>query len=66
MHSRFFLKIIEATSLRKYGIRLIEHGKLTVENLPQHSQELQDLLLLSEKDIQSGNLLSHEEVVRSL
>lgn len=55
-----FLNFIK--SLDFITIRSEETIKENFEELPQ---ELQDMLLLSEKDIQSGNLFSHEEVMRS-
>jgi hypothetical protein len=36
------------------------------ESFEELPQELQDMLLLSDEDIRMGNLLSHEEVMRTL
>lgn len=56
-----FLNFIR--SLDFITIRSEETIEEKIEEIPQ---ELQDLLLLSEKDLQSGNLFSHDEVMRSL
>lgn len=44
-------------------IKSKEAKEESFEELPQ---ELQDMLLLSDEDIRMGNLLSHEEVMRTL
>lgn len=52
--------------IRSLDFITIKSGAAAEETFEELPQELQDLLLLSEKDIQSGNLLSHEEVMCSL
>lgn len=52
--------------IRSLDFITIKSGEMTEESFENLPKELQNTLLLSEKDIQSGNLLSHDEVMSKM
>jgi hypothetical protein len=52
--------------IRSLDFITIKSEEATEEHFEKLPEELQNILLRSEKEIQSGNLFSHEEVMSSL
>lgn len=52
--------------IRSLDFITIKSEEATEESFEELPQELQNMLLLSEKDIQSGKLFPHEEIMSSL